>query len=65
MDVDSDIDFSFDGSKFTQNSFSMIQQLSLPCIESNEIEVGEFELDIFNIQINRVKTYEHNLIRLD
>lgn len=64
VDVDSDIEISFDGSKFTQNSFSIIQQLSA-ILESNEIEVGEFELDIFNIQINRVKTYEHNLIRLD
>jgi hypothetical protein len=61
VDVDSDIEISFDGNKFTQNSFNIIQQLSA-ILESNEIEVGEFELDIFNIKVNSVKTYTHKLI---
>ena len=61
VDVDSDIEISFDGNKFTQNSFNAIQQISA-ILESNEIEVGEFELDIFSIKVNRVKTYTHNLI---
>ena len=59
--VDSDIILRFDANKFTQNSYNIIQQLSA-ILESNEIEVGTFELDIFEITINKVKTYEHNLI---
>ena len=60
-DVNSDIEIKFDGNKFTQNSFNHIQKLSA-ILESSEIEVGEFELDIFNVKVNKVKTYEHNLI---
>ena len=62
VDVDSDIEISFDGNKFTQNSFNHITKLSA-ILESNEIEVGEFEFDIFRVVVNKVKTYEHNLIR--
>ena len=59
--LQNDIQIVFDGTKFSQDSFNIIQQISA-ILESNEIEVGEFELDIFNIKVNKVKTYEHNLI---
>jgi hypothetical protein len=61
QNVSNDIQIVFDGNKFTQNSFNAIQQISA-ILESNEIEVGEFELDIFSIKVNRVKTYTHKLI---
>jgi len=61
QNASNDIQIVFDGNKFTQNSFNAIQQISA-ILESNEIEVGEFELDIFSIKVNRVKTYTHNLI---
>ena len=33
-------------------------------LDSNDLEVGSFELDIFNIKVNRLKTYENSLIKL-
>jgi hypothetical protein len=64
QNVSNDIKISFDGNKFTQSSYDNIQRLSA-ILESNEIEVGEFELDILSIKIQRVKTYEHTLISVD
>ena len=64
IDVDSDIEISFDAKKFSNNSYNIIQQLS-PILESNEIEVGEFEIDIFKIVVKGVKTYEHTLISIE
>ena len=61
QNVSNDIQITFDGSKFSQSSFNIIQQLSA-ILESNKIEVGEFEIDIFKIKVNRAKTYEHELI---
>jgi len=37
---------------------------SLSDIISDSGEVGEFQLDIFNIEIRELKTYEHELIKL-
>jgi hypothetical protein len=59
-----DIEVRFDGSKFTQNSFNMIQQLS-EILANDELEIGSFELDIFEIQINKIKTYEEELIKCE
>jgi len=61
QNVSNDIQIVFDGNKFTQNSFNVLQQISA-ILESNEIERGEFELDIFSIKVNSVKTYTHQLI---
>jgi|TARA_Y100000033_G_scaffold49997_1_gene59435 glycosyltransferase involved in cell wall biosynthesis len=63
VDVDSDIEISFDAKKLTQYSFNLITEMST-ILESSNIEVGEFEVDIFNVKVNRVKTYEHNLIQV-
>jgi glycosyltransferase involved in cell wall biosynthesis len=60
----SDIQISFDGNKLTEYSFKLITELS-SIIESSEIEVGEFELDIFKFTVNRIKTYENSLIQLN
>ena len=61
-----DIEVRFDGSKLTNDSFQVIQQL--PEILSNDegIEddtVGSFELDIFEIMIYNTKTHEEELIK--
>ena len=42
----------------------MIQQLS-EILANDELEVGSFELDIFEISVNKIKTYEKELIKND
>ena len=63
QEVDSDIIVRFDANKFTQNTFNYIQQLS-EILDFNEFSNGEYELDIFNINVNRVKHYDSELINL-
>ena len=55
-----DIVIEFDGNKFNQQSFGIIQSLSDILTDSGEI--GTFELDIFKITINSLQTYQQNLI---
>jgi hypothetical protein len=61
VNTNSDIEIYFDGNKLTEYSYKLITELST-ILESSEIEVGEFEFDIFRVNVNRVKTYEHQLI---
>ena len=56
-----DIEVRFDGSKLNNQNFNYIVQLS-QILTNDELEVGSFELDIFEININKVKTYEEELI---
>jgi len=58
-----DITVSFDSNKLTQHSFFIITELS-SILKDSEIEVGEFELDIFKVRVSKVKTYEMDLINL-
>ena len=60
-DVQNDIEVRFDGSKLNNQNFNYIVQLS-QILTNDELEVGSFELDIFEININKVKTYEEELI---
>jgi len=60
---DNDIIVRFDANSFLGNSYSYIRQLS-QILANDELEVGSFELDIFEIQINRIKTYEESLINV-
>ena len=60
---DSDIEISFDANRLSNNSYSYIQKWA-EIFDGNDLEVGEFELDIFNIKVNRVKHYEKSLINL-
>lgn len=55
-----DIIISFDASKFNQTSYDIIQNISDIITESGE--VGEFELDIFKIKINKLQTYNDKLV---
>ena len=57
-----DIEIKFDGTKFNNNSFQYIQQLS-EILANDELEEGSFELDIFKITINSIQTYEEGLIK--
>ena len=63
VDVQNDVEVRFDGSKLTNQNFQYIQQLSEILANDEELEVGSFELDIFEIQINKIKTYERELIK--
>ena len=60
---DSDIEISFDANRLSNNSYSYIQKWS-EIFDGNDLEVGEFELDIFNIKVNRVRHLEKYLINL-
>ena len=59
-----DIEIRFDGLKLNENSFNIIQQLS-EILANDELEKGSFELDIFQISINKIKTYEEELIKCE
>ena len=59
-----DIEIRFDGSKFNNNSFQYIQQLS-EILANDKLELGSFELDIFEITIYNTKTYEGDLIKCE
>ena len=58
------IELWFDGTKFTNESFQYIQQLS-EILANDELEVGEFELNIFKVTITKIKTYEGELIKCE
>jgi len=57
-----DILVEFDAKRFNQQSFNIIQNLSDIITDSGEL--GEFELDIFKINITSLQTYEKKLIIL-
>ena len=59
-----DIEIRFDGAKFNNDSFQYIQQLS-EILANDKLELGSFELDIFEININKIKTYEEELIKCE
>ena len=60
---DNDILVEFDSVKLTDIQFQYITQL--PEILDNSGSVGEMELGIFKITINKLKTYEKELIRCE
>jgi glycosyltransferase involved in cell wall biosynthesis len=62
-DIETDIIVEFDANRLTQYSFQLLTEFST-ILQQSDIEVGEFELDIFKFRVNRVKTYEMDLIKL-
>ena len=60
--VTNDVVVSFDANKVTQQSYQILSQLSEILANDEELEIGEFELDVFKITINKIKTYEEELI---
>ena len=59
-----DITLEFDAINFNQDSFNVITSLS-EILANDELEVGEFELGIFKVTINKIKTYEGELIKCE
>jgi len=57
---DNDVVVRFDASKLNQNNFQILVNLSEVLQESGE--VGEMELEIFEFYINKLDTYEKELI---
>jgi len=57
-----DIIIEFDAKLITQESFIILQNISDIIHESGEI--GKFQVDIFNITINDMKSYEESLIKV-
>ena len=56
-----DITLEFEAKDFNQETFNMITSLS-EILANDELEIGEFELGIFKITVNKIKTYEEDLI---
>tara|TARA_R110002074_G_scaffold189543_2_gene355403 strand:+ start:21829 stop:23043 length:1215 start_codon:yes stop_codon:yes gene_type:complete len=52
----------FDADRFTQQHMNIISRLSEILADDEELEVGEFELDIFKITVIDTKTYEGELV---
>ena len=57
-----DITIEFEAGDFNQDSFNIITSLSEILTNDKKLEVGEFELGIFKVTINKIKTYEGELI---
>jgi len=57
-----DIIVEFNGREFTPEQFNYLAQLSEILSNDGELEVGEFELGIFTVKVNKIKTYEEELI---
>ena len=60
-ELGNDVVVTFDPSLVTQQNFGILS--NLPKIIQDSGEVGEFELEIFNIKINKIQTYEKGLIK--
>ena len=59
-----DITLEFDANDFNQESFNIITSLS-EILANDELEIGEFKLGIFKVTINKIKTYEEELIKCE
>tara|TARA_R110002110_G_scaffold289403_1_gene503670 strand:- start:17 stop:568 length:552 start_codon:yes stop_codon:yes gene_type:complete len=59
---DNDIVVEFNAQEFTNEQFNIIAQLSEILANDDELEVGEFNLGMFKITVNKIKTYEKELI---
>ena len=60
-----DIEVRFDGNKLSQDAYEIITNLSEILANDNEIEEGTFELGMLGIKINKIKTYEGELIKCE
>jgi len=60
-----DIIVEFDAKEFTPEQFNYIGSLSEILANDEELEEGEFELGIFKVTINKIKTYEEELIKCE
>jgi glycosyltransferase involved in cell wall biosynthesis len=63
--VINDIEVRFDGNKLSQDAYEIITNLSEILSNDDEIEEGTFELGMLGIKINKIKTYEKELIKCE
>jgi glycosyltransferase involved in cell wall biosynthesis len=59
-----DIIIRFDGNDISEEEFVYLTKLST-ILGSDELEVGNFELGLFEVQVNDVKTYEQDNIKVE
>ena len=59
----SDIIVQFDALRMTNQSYQFISNLS-EIFDFNQFDIGQYEFDIFNIKVSRVKHYEDRLVKL-
>ena len=59
---DNDIIIEIDGHSFNQNDFQYIQNFAEIIANDDELELGSFELGTMKITINKLQTYEKELI---
>ena len=57
-----DIVVEFSAREFTAQQLNYLANLSEILTNDEELEVGEFELGIFTVKVNKIKTYEEELI---
>ena len=62
-EIQNDIEIRFDAKALTQEQFNYIVQLPEILANDEELEEGSFTLGIFEITINKIKTYEEDLIK--
>jgi len=60
-----DIVVKFDGRQLTPEQFNYIAQLPEILSNDEELEVGEFDLGIFKFIINKLETYEDDLVKCE
>jgi hypothetical protein len=63
-DKDNDIIIRFDAKDFTMKHMNYISQLS-EILANDDLEVGSFELDIFEVEVRKIKTHEEELIKCE
>ena len=63
MNEKSDIIVQFDALRITNQSYQFISNLS-EIFDFNQFDIGQYEFDIFNIKVSRVKHYEDRLVKL-
>jgi len=60
--LENDVIITFDASKIVDNSLNLISTIA-DSLTHNNVEVGKFEYDIYQIEVRAVNTYEDKLIK--
>ena len=60
-----DIIIEFDVRDFTPEQHNLLANISEILANDDELETGSFELGIFKVTINKIKTYEEELIKCE
>jgi glycosyltransferase involved in cell wall biosynthesis len=60
--IQNDIEVEIDANKMTNESVNFIVDLSA-ILDANDLQIGEYQFDIFKIKVNRINHLEHKLIK--